>query len=125
MQDVPCREGRTLSLAGGRFHDVAYVEWGDPSSPRVAVCVHGLTRQGRDFDLLAQSLARLGYRVVCPDVAGRGRSGRRGQHGRSGCGDRRGRLSRGEGRKRGSQDGEKKSGAHEPTPRLRNAPAAA
>jgi pimeloyl-ACP methyl ester carboxylesterase len=50
-----------------------YVEWGDPRNPRVLLCVHGLSRTGRDFDRLAQVLAR-DYRVVCPDVAGRGRS---------------------------------------------------
>lgn len=37
------------------------------------VCVHGLTRNGRDFDDLARALADE-YRVVCPDVVGRGRS---------------------------------------------------
>lgn len=62
-----------LSPAG--FHRMAYVEWGDPANPRVLVCVHGLTRSGRDFDFLAQALAGE-YRVVCPDVAGRGLSDR-------------------------------------------------
>jgi pimeloyl-ACP methyl ester carboxylesterase len=52
---------------------MAYAEWGDPHNPRVLVCVHGLTRQGRDFDTLAQDLAT-DYRVVCPDVVGRGQS---------------------------------------------------
>jgi pimeloyl-ACP methyl ester carboxylesterase len=56
------------------FHDMAYVEWGDPGNSRVLLCVHGLTRCGRDFDALATALADV-YRVVCPDVAGRGRSG--------------------------------------------------
>ena len=56
------------------FHDMAYVEWGDPGNSRVLLCVHGLTRCGRDFDALALALADH-YRVVCPDVAGRGRSG--------------------------------------------------
>ncbi len=60
-----------LSPAG--FHRMAYVEWGDPANPRVLVCVHGLTRCGRDFDTLAQVLADK-YRVVCPDVVGRGMS---------------------------------------------------
>jgi pimeloyl-ACP methyl ester carboxylesterase len=55
------------------FHRMAYIEWGDPANPRVVVCVHGLTRSGRDFDTLAQALAPH-YRVVCPDVAGRGAS---------------------------------------------------
>ena len=55
------------------LHRMAYTEWGDPHNPRVAICVHGLTRQGRDFDFLAQGLSEH-YRVVCPDVVGRGRS---------------------------------------------------
>jgi pimeloyl-ACP methyl ester carboxylesterase len=60
-----------LSLGG--LHRMAYWEWGDPLNPRVLLCVHGLTRQGRDFDVLAQSLCGQ-YRVVCPDVVGRGES---------------------------------------------------
>jgi len=60
-----------LSPAG--FHKMAYVEWGDPANPRVLVCAHGLTRCGRDFDFLAQALAA-DYRVVCPDIVGRGMS---------------------------------------------------
>jgi pimeloyl-ACP methyl ester carboxylesterase len=62
---------KCLSPAG--FHHMAYVEWGDPKNPRVLICVHGLTRCGRDFDFLAQALAA-DYRVVCPDVVGRGMS---------------------------------------------------
>jgi pimeloyl-ACP methyl ester carboxylesterase len=50
-----------------------YTEWGDPKNPRVLLCVHGLTRNGRDFDYVGQSLADA-YRVICPDVVGRGRS---------------------------------------------------
>jgi pimeloyl-ACP methyl ester carboxylesterase len=56
-------------------HRVAWWEWGEADNPRVVVCVHGLTRQGRDFDALARDLSAE-YRVVCPDVAGRGRSDR-------------------------------------------------
>lgn len=58
-------------------HRMAYWQWGNPGAGHVLVCVHGLTRQGRDFDVLAQALcARAGgtLRVVCPDVAGRGQS---------------------------------------------------
>lgn len=55
------------------LHRMAYTEWGDPANPRVLVCVHGLTRNGRDFDDLARALAGE-YRVACPDVVGRGRS---------------------------------------------------
>ncbi len=52
---------------------MAYTEWGEADDPRVLICVHGLTRLGRDFDRLARALAP-DYRVVCPDVVGRGRS---------------------------------------------------
>ena len=58
-------------------HNMAYWQWGKPDSDHVVVCVHGLRRQGRDFDVLAQALCeRAGgdLRVVCPDVVGRGRS---------------------------------------------------
>nr|MDP2190161.1 alpha/beta hydrolase [Rhodoferax sp.] len=58
-------------------HRMAYWQWGDPHSTHVLVCVHGLSRQGRDFDVLAQALcAKAGntIRVVCPDVVGRGQS---------------------------------------------------
>jgi pimeloyl-ACP methyl ester carboxylesterase len=62
-------------LAGAALHRMAYWEWGDPANRRVLVCVHGLSRQGRDFDTLARAMQGE-YRVVCPDVAGRGRSER-------------------------------------------------
>ena len=55
------------------LHRMAYTEWGDPANPRVLLCVHGLTRSGRDFDKLAQAFSHE-YRVVCPDVVGRGLS---------------------------------------------------
>jgi pimeloyl-ACP methyl ester carboxylesterase len=55
------------------LHRMAYTEWGARDNPRVLVCVHGLSRNGRDFDELARVLAS-DYRVVCPDVVGRGRS---------------------------------------------------
>ena len=59
-------EGGAVSL---RWH-----EWGPPTG-RPVVCVHGLTRQGRDFDVLAAALAAQGRRVICPDIPGRGISG--------------------------------------------------
>jgi len=52
---------------------MAYTEWGDPQNPKVLVCVHALTRNCRDFDFLARAMASH-YRVVCPDIAGRGLS---------------------------------------------------
>ena len=57
------------------LHRMAYTEWGDPANPQALVCAHGLTRNGRDFDFLAQAMSER-YRVVCPDVVGRGRSDR-------------------------------------------------
>src|SRR5262245_33384600 len=54
---------------------MSYLEWGDPRNRDVLVCVHGLTRSARDFDNLARELCGH-YRVVCPDVAGRGESER-------------------------------------------------
>lgn len=57
------------------LHRMAYTEWGDPSNKKIVLCVHGLTRTGRDFDVLAKRLAQ-DYRVVCPDVVGRGMSDR-------------------------------------------------
>jgi len=62
-------------LGSRGLHRMAWWEWGDAANPRVLVCVHGLSRQGRDFDVLAQAL-RSEYRVVCPDVVGRGQSDR-------------------------------------------------
>lgn len=65
---------RKVQCAGPHgLHHMAYTEWGDADNPEVVVCVHGLTRNSRDFDELAQALAG-DYRVVCPDVVGRGRS---------------------------------------------------
>jgi pimeloyl-ACP methyl ester carboxylesterase len=55
------------------LHRIGYFEWGDPANDRVVVCVHGLTRCARDFDALAAALAS-DYRVVCPDMPGRGGS---------------------------------------------------
>jgi pimeloyl-ACP methyl ester carboxylesterase len=67
------RTGELRNLGPHGFHRTRYSEWGDPANPRVVICVHGLTRNGRDFDALAQALAPY-FRVLCPDVVGRGRS---------------------------------------------------
>jgi pimeloyl-ACP methyl ester carboxylesterase len=66
LNHLQCLDSRGL-------HRMAYWEWGNPSQRRVLVCAHGLTRQGRDFDSLARDLSDT-YRVVCPDVVGRGES---------------------------------------------------
>lgn len=70
------RHQHILCLRPEGFRRMAFVEWGPQDSQRVVICVHGLTRNGRDFDWLARVLADNGYRVVCPDVLGRGRSER-------------------------------------------------
>ena len=65
-----------VAPAPAQQHRMAYWEWnatGNPAHPHVVVCVHGLSRQGRDFDTLARALSQHA-RVVCPDVVGRGRS---------------------------------------------------
>jgi pimeloyl-ACP methyl ester carboxylesterase len=68
LRHVQCLDSRGL-------HRMAYWEWGESANPKVLICVHGLTRQGRDFDTVARALSGA-YRVVCPDVVGRGRSDR-------------------------------------------------
>ncbi|AEK61445.1 putative hydrolase protein [Collimonas fungivorans Ter331] len=60
-----------ISPAG--LHKMAYQEWGDPHNPNVLLCLHGVTRVSDDFDQLARTVCDT-YRVVCPDVVGRGRS---------------------------------------------------
>jgi pimeloyl-ACP methyl ester carboxylesterase len=66
------RAGSVRYLLAGAFRSMAYTEWGDPAAP-VVLCVHGLTRNGRDFDTLAEALAPR-FRVICPDLPGRGLS---------------------------------------------------
>src|SRR5688572_7884101 len=67
------RSVQCASPAG--LHRIGYREWGDPRNRDVLVCVHGLTRSSRDFDELARALCGR-WRIVCPDVAGRGDSDR-------------------------------------------------
>lgn len=62
-----------MSVSQGRFHRIAYADWGSDEAD-VVLCLHGLTRQGRDFDFLARALVERGRRAICPDLAGRGRS---------------------------------------------------
>ena len=66
-------ESSFLGITTEGFHRVAYTEWGDRDDEPVVVCVHGLSRNGRDFDYLAKALESE-RRVACPDIVGRGRS---------------------------------------------------
>lgn len=68
-----CRQRSVRCASPAGLHRIAYREWGDAGNDRVLLCVHGLTRCARDFDRLAEALCDR-YRVVCPDVAGRGDS---------------------------------------------------
>jgi len=67
------RSAQLSGLSAHGFHRVRYWEWGDAANPRVAVCVHGLARNGRDFDVLAEALAAT-HRVLAVDMPGRGES---------------------------------------------------
>jgi pimeloyl-ACP methyl ester carboxylesterase len=71
MSEAKIKSVQCVSLAG--LHRMSYKEWGEADNPNVLVCVHGVTRVGDDFDNLARALSDQ-YRVVCPDVVGRGRS---------------------------------------------------
>ena len=62
------------SLSPHGFHRVCYYEWGDPANDRVVICVHGLSRNGRDFDVLGEALAPT-HRTLAVDLPGRGASG--------------------------------------------------
>jgi pimeloyl-ACP methyl ester carboxylesterase len=73
MTQARIKTVQCLSPTG--LHQMAYKEWGEPRNPKVLLCVHGVTRISDDFDAVAQELCGE-YRVVCPDVVGRGRSGR-------------------------------------------------
>ncbi|MBX2807643.1 MAG: alpha/beta hydrolase [Cellvibrionaceae bacterium] len=62
-----------LGLSTEGFHRLYYRQWGSADSEHTIVCVHGLTRISHDFDVLAKKLSKK-YRIVCPDIAGRGNS---------------------------------------------------
>jgi pimeloyl-ACP methyl ester carboxylesterase len=68
------RQRQVQCITPSGLHQLAYTEWGDPGNRKLLVCVHGLSRCGRDFDSLARAMTSH-YRVVCPDVPGRGLSG--------------------------------------------------
>jgi len=70
---------------GAVLETYAYVEWTNgedviEGAPLVVLCVHGLTRNSRDFDVLAQKILEASQQrkkrctVVCLDVVGRGKS---------------------------------------------------
>jgi pimeloyl-ACP methyl ester carboxylesterase len=67
------KHNHVLCLNPNGFHRMHYMEWGESDNPRIIICAHGLTRNARDFDVLAQALAA-DFRVISVDIAGRGES---------------------------------------------------
>ncbi len=67
-------DGSWAAFGPGETVRLNYYDWGPRMHPKRVVCVHGLTRQGRDFDELAKGLSKI-RRITCPDLVGRGRSG--------------------------------------------------
>jgi pimeloyl-ACP methyl ester carboxylesterase len=70
---MPLTQQSFLSLGPDGFHRLAYTEWGDARNPHIVLCVHGLSRNSRDFDRIAAALEG-DHRVICMDVIGRGDS---------------------------------------------------
>jgi hypothetical protein len=73
LPDPQCRTNYVQCVSTSGMHKMAYHEWGDPNNQRVLICVHGLTRRGSDFTVLAKAMSDR-YRVICPDIVGRGDS---------------------------------------------------
>ncbi len=73
MSEATIKSVQCCSPTG--LHHMSYKQWGEATNPNILICAHGVTRVGDDFDMLARSLSDH-YRVICPDVVGRGRSGR-------------------------------------------------
>jgi len=74
-RDARVQIGRIEVEGPDRRYQLSYTDWGAPGAARTVLCVHGLTRNGRDFDHLAAALAA-NARVICPDAVGRGHSDR-------------------------------------------------
>ena len=74
IRSTPPRLRQVAVLGHGGFRSLAYAEWGSPKATRTVICVHGVSRSGRDFDAVASALAERGARVIVPDLPGRGRS---------------------------------------------------
>jgi cobalt-zinc-cadmium efflux system protein len=73
LEDPLSRTHYVQCASTSGLHQMAYHEWGDPHNQNVLICVHGLTRRGSDFNVLAKAMSDR-YRVICPDVVGRGDS---------------------------------------------------
>ncbi len=62
------------TLAAPHNVTLGYTEWGNPDAAQTIICVHGLTRNARDFDFLAKALSHRGARVIALNMVGRGTS---------------------------------------------------
>ncbi len=73
---IDMKTGYFLGLSEEGFHRIAYSEWGNSgeNNKYPLICVHGLTRNRRDFDGLARYLSERKWQIFCPDVVGRGDS---------------------------------------------------
>ena len=65
------RHGSYSRADGADAYRLHYCDWGRADNPQVVVCMHGYHRSARDFDILARDLSAQ-FRVICPDLAGRG-----------------------------------------------------
>jgi pimeloyl-ACP methyl ester carboxylesterase len=63
-----------LDITAPEPHRIAYHCWGNPNAKETVVCAHGLSRNSRDFDFLAEALATDGFQVIAADMPGRGKS---------------------------------------------------
>ena len=76
-RQIPCHrlmKQAQLKLAAPHNVTLGYTEWGKPDAAQTILCVHGLTRNARDFDFLAKALADKGARVIALNMVGRGTS---------------------------------------------------
>jgi pimeloyl-ACP methyl ester carboxylesterase len=55
-------------------HEIVFYDWGSVDAKRTVICVHGLTRNAHDFDMIAPALAATGRRVLALNMPGRGES---------------------------------------------------
>lgn len=79
---MPSFNRSVTCLSGSEWHKVHYFEWTHPlqlqpdTKPRIIVCWHGLARNARDYDILAQHLLKNipNLKVIAVDTPGRGKS---------------------------------------------------
>ncbi|WP_044194120.1 alpha/beta fold hydrolase [Ehrlichia japonica] len=63
----------TLNISNLQEKFTMYYHYFNSVSNNYLICVHGITRNSRDFDYLANNLSS-DYKIICPDIVGRGKS---------------------------------------------------